>query len=460
MLRYIVWILLWFSFLTFFWFLQSEGINILLRNFWWVAFVYLCLSLLISPLVELTGKQNLRPYRKVFWILAFFLALIHWWIYFYYEFIYNGTFFVAEHFSWLDVFSWIVGLVIISLLWITSLNSLHRAMGKYWKSLHTLVFPLFCIVALHVAFASRFDVKYMIFITLVVFMRVFASIKVKNTNTMPLGKYVCVPCGYIYDSALWDPDSWVVPWTPFEDIPNTWRCPICWVTKADFIPFSGGASPVKETRNISTVSSVTFLNPSTVQFSIDVTEPVQVIPWQFAKIILTDGDGEFSRLYSVVKSFENTLTFCVKVWDWRGSKIISRLQVWQKISLWGIYGNFVLNNTLHPKVFIATGTWLAPIMNMLSYLGQDVQKYLYFWVRKKEDLFYEDEIKNFIWLTSSIFLSQENSEWYTFGRIDIWNAIFPKETEFYVCWNFEMVKSYSEKLKALWYSHIYIEKFS
>ena len=33
-------------------------------------------------------------------------------------------------------------------------------------------------------------------------------------------KYVCIPCGYIYDPQIGDPDSGIAPGTAFEDIPN------------------------------------------------------------------------------------------------------------------------------------------------------------------------------------------------------------------------------------------------
>ena len=47
-------------------------------------------------------------------------------------------------------------------------------------------------------------------------------------------KYVCDVCGYVYDPALGDPDSGIAPGTAFEDIPDTWVCPACGATKADF----------------------------------------------------------------------------------------------------------------------------------------------------------------------------------------------------------------------------------
>ena len=47
-------------------------------------------------------------------------------------------------------------------------------------------------------------------------------------------KYICTVCDYIYDPALGDPDSGIEPGTAFEDIPDTWECPDCGVTKEDF----------------------------------------------------------------------------------------------------------------------------------------------------------------------------------------------------------------------------------
>jgi rubredoxin len=49
-------------------------------------------------------------------------------------------------------------------------------------------------------------------------------------------KYQCTVCGYVYDPGEGDPDSGIMPGTPFEDIPEDWYCPVCGVTKNDFEP--------------------------------------------------------------------------------------------------------------------------------------------------------------------------------------------------------------------------------
>ncbi|MET4677143.1 rubredoxin [Luteibacter sp. ME-Dv--P-043b] len=51
------------------------------------------------------------------------------------------------------------------------------------------------------------------------------------TNTR---KWMCVVCGFIYDEAVGLPDEGIEPGTSWDDIPDTWTCPDCGVTKDDF----------------------------------------------------------------------------------------------------------------------------------------------------------------------------------------------------------------------------------
>jgi rubredoxin len=48
-------------------------------------------------------------------------------------------------------------------------------------------------------------------------------------------KYRCSVCGYIYDPEEGDPHAGISPGTAFEDIPDDWYCPICGVSKKDFV---------------------------------------------------------------------------------------------------------------------------------------------------------------------------------------------------------------------------------
>jgi rubredoxin len=44
-------------------------------------------------------------------------------------------------------------------------------------------------------------------------------------------KYGCTVCDYVYDPERGDPDSGIVPGTPFEKLPPDWVCPTCGVGK-------------------------------------------------------------------------------------------------------------------------------------------------------------------------------------------------------------------------------------
>ena len=47
-------------------------------------------------------------------------------------------------------------------------------------------------------------------------------------------KYKCNVCGYIYDPEKGDPDGKINPGTSFEEIPDSWVCPVCGASKDMF----------------------------------------------------------------------------------------------------------------------------------------------------------------------------------------------------------------------------------
>ncbi len=48
-------------------------------------------------------------------------------------------------------------------------------------------------------------------------------------------KYRCEVCDWIYDPTVGDPDGGIAPGTPFEELPDDWKCPVCGVGKEDFV---------------------------------------------------------------------------------------------------------------------------------------------------------------------------------------------------------------------------------
>lgn len=46
--------------------------------------------------------------------------------------------------------------------------------------------------------------------------------------------YVCDICGYIYNEEDGDPENGIAPGTKWEDVPDDWLCPLCFVEKDCF----------------------------------------------------------------------------------------------------------------------------------------------------------------------------------------------------------------------------------
>jgi rubredoxin len=60
----------------------------------------------------------------------------------------------------------------------------------------------------------------------------------RKGRVIKMQRYICIPCGYIYDPSVGDGDSGIAPGTTFEDLPDDWQCPICFVGKDDFEPIA------------------------------------------------------------------------------------------------------------------------------------------------------------------------------------------------------------------------------
>ena len=56
----------------------------------------------------------------------------------------------------------------------------------------------------------------------------------RQTREVPMKKYVCSICGYVYDEEAGDPENGIEPGTKWEDLPDDWACPLCGAGKDMF----------------------------------------------------------------------------------------------------------------------------------------------------------------------------------------------------------------------------------
>ena len=66
--------------------------------------------------------------------------------------------------------------------------------------------------------------------------------------------------------------------------------------------------------------------------------------------------------------------------------------------------------TQKPKIFIATGTGLAPIYHMIQALSPDIKKSLYFSVATEAELFYRKKLESIPDLDLHIHITREKIE--------------------------------------------------
>jgi len=205
-----------------------------------------------------------------------------------------------------------------------------------------------------------------------------------------------------------------------------------------------------------------MLTDTVIEFSIETYQEVKVIPGQWALFLFEDEQGPFQRIYSIVDqdtdNEKTMLIFAIKLSEHgRGSTMIRKTVIGSEIMITWVFGNFVVQNTQLPKVFIWTWSGIVPLLNMAKYCT--TTKQLFFSVSRKKDLFYEDRIKKIPGLGHEIHISQESVHGYQSWRIDFVTQNFEPTTEFYICWKPEVVDDIVWKLTILGYKRIYVEKF-
>ena len=138
----------------------------------------------------------------------------------------------------------------------------------------------------------------------------------------------------------------------------------------------------------------------------------------------------------------------VKLIEGRGTSVLAQMKIGDEFLLKGIYGKFILQETDTPKVFIATGVGITPLINMAKRC-ESKQKRFYFSVPAAKELFYEDRLKAIPNLPYEIHITRENVPGYAFGRLDVSKIDIDRKAEIYVCGNPKVVDDIVQNLQAL-----------
>jgi sulfoxide reductase heme-binding subunit YedZ len=120
-----------------------------------IAFLFLLASLSITPLRTLTGNIHIGPLRQAFGLNAFYFAMVHVLILIFLN--YRMDFYaLVKGFSNHPYF-WpgAVAFLILSVLAVTSLNKMKRALRGSWKKIHTMVYPAGVLVLVHYSWIAN-----------------------------------------------------------------------------------------------------------------------------------------------------------------------------------------------------------------------------------------------------------------------------------------------------------------
>ena len=143
----------------------------------------LLLTLLVSPLRRLLNWPQLLRTRRMLGLFAYFYVLLHLLGYLWFD-----QFFDWEE-IWFDILErpfitvGMMAVILLTPLAITSTKGMIRRLGKRWKLLHTLIYPISILAILHFWWMVKLDVRepliYALILTILLGERLFRRLKNK-----------------------------------------------------------------------------------------------------------------------------------------------------------------------------------------------------------------------------------------------------------------------------------------
>jgi len=211
-------------------------------------------------------------------------------------------------------------------------------------------------------------------------------------------------------------------------------------------------------------------------FTFKLIDPLEInfIPGQYLILKVK----EKPRLYSIFSSnkIKNQLEFLVEIVPGGlASTFFLNLKINDLVEFSGPLGQFVLKKNNNKKIFLATGTGIAPVMSILtSHQSPVTNHYLYWGLKTYQDVYLLDQVKNF---NVKICLSREQNinivpeldrKYFDLGHVD--DCFFKLTTnhqppvtnyEFYLCGSKTTVESIRANLlsKNISQENIVFEKF-
>jgi sulfoxide reductase heme-binding subunit YedZ len=129
---------------------------------------FLVLTLLISPLIKVTGWGWLIRYRRIFGLLAFFYIFCHLAIYFVLDVELDWALLVEDVSDRLYITLGMLGFLLLVPLALTSTKGWIKRLGnRRWNALHWLIFPAVVLGLVHYYMAVKRDIREPLFYAII-----------------------------------------------------------------------------------------------------------------------------------------------------------------------------------------------------------------------------------------------------------------------------------------------------
>lgn len=138
--------------------LGANPLEAVIRGFGDWGLRILLLTLLLSPLRRLLNWPQLLRLRRMLGLYAYFYAVLHLMAYLWLD----------QSFEWAEIWRDILerpfitvgmlAIVLLTPLALTSTKGMIRRMGKNWKRLHTLIYPISLLVVIHFWWMVKLDI--------------------------------------------------------------------------------------------------------------------------------------------------------------------------------------------------------------------------------------------------------------------------------------------------------------
>ena len=221
-----------------------------------------------------------------------------------------------------------------------------------------------------------------------------------------------------------------------------------------------------------------YLNSETIFAKLSLPDQLGFKAGQYIIVDIPDKDGVKKRLYSIAspESDQKMIELIIKIIPkGAGSEFFKARNPGDIINITGPAGVFTLEKNDQPKVFLATGTGIAPIRSMLKSYSQDKPKvplFLFWGMRRKSDLYlvqeYESLKKKFYFFKYFFCLSRDKKKGEHIYPGYVQQAaehILPKNillnAEFYICGGRNMVDELQKYLlqKGIPKNRLHFERF-